>query len=203
MNRQEHWDNIYATKQLSEVSWYQPKPERSLNFIQETGFPLDAAIIDIGGGDSFLVDNLIDLGYSNITVVDISEKAIERAKNRLGEKSEAINWVVSDITNFEPDQQYHLWHDRAVFHFLRAEDEIAYYQKLIKNGVNQGGKALIGTFSDDGPLKCSGLEVSRYSPDQLALLFDSHFDMVAGEKLIHPTPFDTTQEFSFVELIKR
>src|SRR5690606_5640055 len=149
---------IYETKTLKEVSWYQPIPETSLEFIQKMSIPKDAAIIDIGGGDSFLVDYLLDLGFSNISVLDISEKAIERAKERLGNSAEKVNWIVSDITEFESEKRFDLWHDRAAFHFLTNENDIQKYVELTRKLIRKNGALIIGTFSEYGPKKCSGIE---------------------------------------------
>jgi 2-polyprenyl-3-methyl-5-hydroxy-6-metoxy-1,4-benzoquinol methylase len=200
MNRKEHWENIYNTKQLNEVSWYQPTPQQSLDWIQRQFPHKDAAIIDIGGGDSFLPDHLIDLGYSNITVLDISERAIDRAKERLGEKANKVNWVISDIIHFTPLHQYDGWHDRAAFHFLRDPQEIHTYKRLLESTLKTGGKAMIGTFSENGPLKCSGIEIQQYSKDDFERIFGDGFEVGDLQNVDHPTPFNTTQNFNFIQL---
>lgn len=198
-----HWDQVYATKQLNEVSWYQSTPEISLNLIKNAQVSKDTPIIDVGGGDGFLVDNLLDLGYTNITVLDISANAIRRAQERLRERSELVKWVISDIVQFKPEQEYGIWHDRAVFHFLTKPEEISEYQLLVTKTLSDNGTMILGTFSDTGPLKCSGLEVSRYSQDELAHLFENTFhpDELLSHK--HNTPFDTVQDFSFVRFQKK
>ena len=195
-DRKKHWENIYSTKQLNEVSWYQPKPETSLKFINELNIPKTANIIDIGGGDSFLVDNLIELGYQNITLLDISKKAIERAKLRLGKKGENVKWIEADASKFNPTETYDLWHDRAAFHFLTEENEIENYLKSAKKGVKDSGNLIIGTFSTDGPKKCSGIEITQYSKSTLTQKF-GYFKNLDCHIIEHETPFNTTQSFIF------
>lgn len=195
-NRKQHWENIYGTKQLNEVSWYQPIPETSLDFIEKINLSKDAAIIDIGGGDSFLVDHLLKLGYNNLTVLDISEKAIERAKKRLGANAEKINWIVSDVNDFNPTQKYDLWHDRAAFHFLNKPEEISHYQKIVENYLSENGHVVIGTFSKKGPLKCSGIEITQYNPEDLQKVF-TNLKLKEQQTTEHPTPFNTVQSFTF------
>ncbi len=194
--RKNHWEHIYSTKQLNEVSWYQPTPETSLNFIKELNIPKTASIIDIGGGDSFLVDNLLELGYQNITVLDISKKAIERAKLRIGKQSERVKWIEADASDFNPTENYDLWHDRAAFHFLTDENEIENYLKSVKKGVKENGSLIIGTFSTDGPKKCSGIEITQYSEDSLLKKF-SDFKKLNCQIIEHKTPFNTIQHFTF------
>ena len=200
MNRKEHWENIYNTKQLNEVSWYQPIPQQSIDWIQNQFPNKDAAIIDIGGGDSFLPDHLIDLGYSNITILDISEKAIERAKERLGDRAIKVKWIVSDIIHFTPLHQYDGWHDRAAFHFLRDPQDIHTYKRLMESSLRDGGKAIIGTFSKNGPLKCSGIQIQQYSKEDFERIFSDDFELKDVLNVDHSTPFDTTQNFNFVQL---
>lgn len=200
MDRVAHWENIYGTKKLTEVSWYQAKPEVSLRLIHESGIQKDEAIIDIGGGDSFLVDHLIEAGYTNITVLDISQKAIERAQERLGDKAELVNWIVSDITAFEPKQEYQLWHDRAVFHFLTSPIDIEHYKSCLTQATGINSHLIVGTFSESGPDKCSGIQIKKYSKQELAEEFRAHFKTVELFNIDHPTPFNTIQNFSFVHL---
>lgn len=199
-DRKSHGEKIYTTKALEEVSWHQPIPLTSLNFFIESNIPLDAKIIDIGGGDSFLADNLLELGYTNLTVLDISAAAIERAKVRLKENASKVTWIVSDITDFKPEVSYDFWHDRAVFHFLTAETEIEKYRKLVASAVNSNGTLAIGTFSENGPLKCSGIEIKRYSADELISCFENNFEAVEHFQVDHETPFDTVQNFTFARL---
>lgn len=201
-NRKEHWETIYDTKAPNEVSWYQPIPKTSLDFIQRYA-QKDDAIIDIGGGDGFLVDHLLDLGYNNITVLDISEKAIERAKARLGDKASTVKWIVSDITEFEPNEQYTIWHDRAVFHFLTDSKDIERYQQTVTASIAPKGKKLIGTFSESGPKKCSGIEIKQYSENLLKETFMQDFEPLECFFENHTTPFDTIQNFVFCSFEKK
>src|SRR5690606_33602986 len=166
-DRKLHWEKIYKTKDLTEVSWYQQKPETSLEFIAALKLKKDAKIIDIGGGDSLLADHLLAEGYRNITVLDISEEALKKAKARLGKKAEQINWVVADAAEFSPSEKYDLWHDRAALHFLTSEDQIKKYLKNLNDSLKRGGHAIIGAFSEKGPTKCSGIEIKQYSLHEL------------------------------------
>jgi len=201
-SRKKHWETIYDTKQLNKVSWYQPIPQPSLNYIKALDIPKNAEIIDIGGGDSFLVDFLLKEGYTNISVLDISEKAIERAKLRLGSKSDQVIWIVSDITEFKPTKKYDLWHDRAVLHFLTLEEEIQKYVKTLESSLSTEGKVIIGTFSENGPTKCSGIKIKQYSKEQLTQLFTNDFSLHKCENIDHETPFNTIQNFTFCHFQK-
>ena len=193
--KKEHWQNIYATKGMQEVSWFQQIPKISLDLIQKVALQKDASIIDIGAGDGFLVDNLLELGYTNITVLDISENAINRAKQRLGEVANRVKWVVSDITEFVPTEKYDVWHDRAVFHFLTEDKDIEKYKTLVSKSTNE--YLVLATFSDEGPNKCSGLEISKYSELDLQKQFEEDFKVIESFKKNHTTPFNTTQNFTF------
>ncbi len=201
-NKKEHWDNIYTHKKLTEVSWYQEKPETSLNLIKALNIPFSASIIDIGGGDSFLLDNLIALGYRDITILDISEKAIERAKTRLGNKANNVKWIVADVLDFEPSKKYDLWHDRAAFHFLTNANDIEAYKKLVAQSLFLDAKMIIGTFSQSGPLKCSGIPITQYSKTSLEELFKQDFNLINRQELGHPTHFDTVLDFVFCSFEK-
>ena len=198
-----HWDNVYYNKNENEVSWYQKIPKTSLDHIKSLNLNLDSKIIDVGAGESRLVDNLLDLGFNNIDVLDISKKSIEKAKNRLGEKSEKINWIVSDINDFVSNNKYDLWHDRAAFHFLKDSSQINNYVELANSSLNSKGKIILGTFSCNGPLKCSGLEISRYNSSSINEIFKKHFILLNHRISIHPTPFDTFQEFLFAVFEKK
>jgi len=198
-----HWDNVYYNKNENEVSWYQKIPKISLDHIKSLNLNLDSKIIDVGAGESRLVDNLLDLGFNNIDVLDISKKSIEKAKNRLGEKSEKINWIVSDINDFVSNNKYDLWHDRAAFHFLKDSSQINNYVELANSSLNSKGKIILGTFSSNGPLKCSGLEISRYNSSSINEIFKKHFILLNHRISIHPTPFDTFQEFLFTVFEKK
>ncbi|OUR94265.1 SAM-dependent methyltransferase [Flavobacteriales bacterium 34_180_T64] len=193
--RKNHWETVYETKNPDQVSWTQDIPKTSLDFINSFGLKKTARIIDVGGGDSKLVDYLLDAGFENITVLDISAKSLEKAQNRLGEKAHKVNWIVSDITEFEPKTTFDVWHDRATFHFLTTPDQIKKYMTTARNSVN--GFITIGTFSQHGPKKCSGLEIKQYSEDALTLELKNGFDKIECVTEDHKTPFNTTQNFLF------
>lgn len=199
--RKNHWETIYKTKLPNEVSWTQENPEISLDFIKGTNLGKSAKIIDIGGGDSKLVDYLLAEGYEHITVLDISANALERAKERLGEKAKQIKWIVSDITDFKPDTKYDIWHDRATFHFLTSTEQINIYLSIVEKWVTKF--LIIGTFSDKGPTKCSGLEIKQYTETTLEKQFDSEFEKVNCINQDHKTPFETLQNFVFCVFKKR
>jgi len=195
-----HWENVYGTKRADEVSWTQPVPQVSLDLIAGLGVSKQIKMIDVGGGDSNLVDHLLALGYLNITVLDISANAIERAKLRLGEKAKLVNRIVSDILDFSPKETYEVWHDRATFHFLTSKKNIETYSALVSNKVV--GYLLLGTFSENGPKKCSGLEISQYSEEGMASVFAPAFEKLGCELHDHVTPFGTTQSFLFCSFKK-
>ena len=192
---QNHWDTVYETKNPDQVSWTQEVPKTSLDFIHSFGLTKTAKIIDIGGGDSKLADYLLDEGFENITVLDISAKALNKAKQRLGDKAHKINWVVSDITEFETDTTFDVWHDRATFHFLTSSDQVEKYMDTARKSVN--GFLTIGTFSDNGPEKCSGLSIKQYSEEALTAELKNGFDKLRCITEDHTTPFDTKQNFLF------
>lgn len=198
VERKQHWENVYQTKATDAVSWYQQHPERSLRLIRETGAPLDASIIDIGGGASKLVDELLDGGYSNLTVLDISAAALEAAQRRIGERASSVNWIESDITEANlPKHTFNIWHDRAVFHFLtEAADRKTYIEKVLYS-VKPGGHVIIATFAEDGPEKCSGLPVVRYSAEALSAELGEHFKLLKHEKEGHHTPSGAVQRFGY------
>lgn len=196
-DRKKHWENVYQTKAFNEVSWYQPIPETSLDFITQFNVPVTAKIIDIGGGDSFLVDHLIDRGYMDLTVLDISATAIEKAKQRLGKKAEKVKWLVTDIATFQPTEQYDFWHDRAVFHFLTNETDISNYLDIAQKNLSALGLLVIGTFSEQGPKKCSGIEIKQYSENSMTERLIKYFDKIRCITIDHKTPFGTIQNFVF------
>ena len=198
--RKAHWESVYETKNPNEVSWTQEKPTRSLEFIAKCGLAKNAAIIDIGGGDSKLIDFLLEEGYENITVLDISAKAIEKAKLRLGKRADEVRWIVSDIVDFKPTQSYDLWHDRAAFHFLTKSDEIEQYKTIVANAVTS--HLILGTFSNEGPLKCSGLDISQYNESSLSSTFQHSFVKTSCLQENHVTPFGTNQNFVFCSFKK-
>ncbi len=202
MNKKQHWEQVFTTKQLNEVSWYQPLPKESLYFIKKFNLPKDAAIIDVGGGDSFLVDYLLAEGYTNITVLDISAAAIERVKNRLGDDAVKVTWIVEDILNFKVDKQYDCWHDRAAFHFLTNEDDIQKYVQITQQHLTKMGKLVMGTFSTTGPEKCSGLPIKQYNETLLSKTLRQWFNKIKCITAEHITPFNTTQNFVFCSFQK-
>ncbi|MBZ9786241.1 class I SAM-dependent methyltransferase [Psychroflexus sp. CAK57W] len=201
-NRKSHWDKIYQTKALQDVSWFQPTPETSLSFFEEFEVPKTAKIIDIGGGDSFLVDHLLERGYKDITVLDISAEAIDRAKQRLGDKAGQVSWIVSDVTQFQPSETYDFWHDRAVFHFLTQDTDISAYVKIAQQGLKQNAVLVMGTFSEQGPTKCSGIEIQQYSETSMTDIFKPYFEKVSCRTVDHETPSGAIQNFVFCSFKK-
>ncbi len=202
-DRKKHWENIYQTKELKDVSWFQPKPETSLNFFRQFAIPTSAKVIDVGGGDSLLADHLLALGYEDITVLDISEAAVERAKQRLSEKADKVKWLVADVSDFNPTMKYDFWHDRAAFHFLTDQDEINNYVKTAHENINPGGIMVIGTFSELGPKKCSGIDIRQYTAESLSEVFQHGFEKLSCITADHMTPFDTVQNFVFCSFRKK
>ena len=194
MSTKSHWEKIYSEKSPQEVSWTQEIPETSIEFFNEFKLSKTSPIIDIGGGESKFVDFLLAEGYQNISVLDISENALKRAKDRLGEKSKNIEWIVCDINDFNPKKKYSLWHDRAVFHFLTSNVEINRYVENVKQNSEN---FIVGTFSTSGPKKCSGLEISQYDKNLLSKLFEESMTINKVEYINHITPFETTQNFIF------
>lgn len=197
----QHWEKVYETKNPDQVSWTQDVPQTSLNFIHSFALGKQAKIIDIGGGDSKLVDFLVDEGFENVTVLDISAKALEKAKQRLGEKAKRVNWVVSDITEFEPDTTFDVWHDRAAFHFLTTTDQISKYLSIARKAVTS--YLTIGTFSTNGPEKCSGLQVKQYNEATLTNELENGFSKIRCITEDHKTPFNTSQNFLFCSFKKQ
>ncbi|QCX37552.1 class I SAM-dependent methyltransferase [Aureibaculum algae] len=195
LDRKKHWETVYETKNPDQVSWTQETPKSSLEFIQSFGLNKTARIIDVGGGDSKLVDCLLDEGFENITVLDISAKSLEKAKNRLGKKADKVTWIVSDILEFEPNGTFDVWHDRANFHFLTTTDQIEKYIKTARQSVSRF--MAIGNFSQNGPEKCSGLEIKQYSQEELTLEFRDGFEKMKCMTEDHLTPFGTKQNFLF------
>ncbi len=196
-SKREHWDTIYSTKQPHEVSWTQENPKTSLDFIHSFHLKKDASILDVGGGDSTLVDKLLEEGYEDITVLDISEQALHRAQRRLGTKASKVKWVVSDITEFKSEKTYDVWHDRATFHFMTTAEQIANYLSEAKKYIKETGFLTIGTFSEAGPKKCSGLEIKQYTEEKLQEQLKSSFHKIKCITEDHRTPFDTLQNFLF------
>ncbi len=202
MDKKQHWENVFGSKKGNEVSWYQQKPQQSLDFIRQLEIPKTAAIIDIGGGDSFFVDHLLQMGYSDITILDISETAIQKARQRLGDKASSVKWVVSDILDFKAGKQFDCWHDRAAFHFLTTPTEIENYLLIAQQHISPSGKMIIGTFSTDGPDRCSGLPVKQYDENRLSTTLKKWFSKIRCIHTDHITPFNTLQHFLFCSFQK-
>lgn len=201
-DRKTHWENIYQTKEMNEVSWFQPTPETSLDFFKHFNVAKTAKVIDIGGGDSFLVDHLLASGYQDISVLDISSSAIDRAKQRLGDKAKNVKWIVADAAAFKPAEKYDFWHDRAAFHFLTDQQEISNYLQTAQDSINPAGFLVIGTFSEWGPTKCSGIEIKQYSETTMTERLKGYFEKIQCLTVDHKTPFDTIQNFVFCSFKK-
>jgi ubiquinone/menaquinone biosynthesis C-methylase UbiE len=201
-NVKTHWNHIYATRSSDQVSWTEAIPSTSLDFIHSFQLSKDARIIDVGGGESRLVDFLLDDGFTNITVLDISEQALKKSQERLGEKASKVIWIVSDVTEFKPSQKFDVWHDRATFHFLTTKEQVEKYVSLASQAIYNGGFLTIGTFSENGPTKCSGLEIKQYTEDNLQQTLTQSFKKIRCLDEDHRTPFQTTQNFLFCSFLK-
>jgi SAM-dependent methyltransferase len=197
LGRQAHWENVYTTKDEKAVSWFQERPDISLNLIRATGVDASASIIDIGGGASRLIDVLIGEGFKATTVLDLSEKALATSKARLGARAAHVQWVVADITTWEPSQTYDVWHDRAALHFLTDPKDRAAYAERVTKAVRPGGHVIIGTFAPDGPERCSGLPVVRHDARTLGELLGPSFELVESKRHEHKTPGGVIQKFQF------
>ena len=194
-NAKSHWEDIYKKKMPNEVSWTQEIPQTSIDFIKSFDLPKNAEIIDVGGGESKFVDYLLSKGYENITVLDISKNAIEKAKTRIGVNSDKVKWVVSDINEFIPNNKFDFWHDRAVFHFLTNQESILKYSKMVSSYARN---FVVGTFSTEGPKKCSGLDICQYDEISITKTFETpNFKKVESKRVNHETPFGTIQNFIF------
>lgn len=196
----EHWDGVYTTKGETEVSWYQPRPERSLAFIKFTAPSLSDSILDVGGGASTLVDELLAQGYTDLTVLDVSEAALARSKTRLGRQAGKVSWIVADVTTWRPPRRWHVWHDRAVFHFLTGAADQDAYVSALKAATVPGSVAVMSCFALDGPERCSGLAVQRYSPATLAARIGGDFKLVSEASEQHVTPRQNVQNFTYAVL---
>ena len=196
----DHWEKVYNDRKPDEVSWFQDDPTQSLAMVERAGLPKGARIIDVGGGASSLVDRLLALGYSDLSVLDISGKALAYAKERLGASSANIKWLEVDITRFTPTEVYDLWHDRAVFHFLTDPADRARYLEGLKRGLRPGGTLVLASFAPDGPEKCSGLAVCRYGREDILAALGPEFELLEVEAETHKTPWDTEQRFNYFRL---
>lgn len=195
--RRAHWNSVYDTKSAHEVSWYQERPEKSLDLIEGAGIGPADAVIDVGGGASTLVDSLLDRGYRDLTVLDVSASALRQSQERLGTRAAGVTWTVTDVTGFEPRRQYRAWHDRAVLHFLTETPDRARYVEVLKSALEPGAYAILATFGPDGPEKCSGLPVRRYTVDMMAELLGPGFALQHSELEEHTTPGGSAQQFLF------
>ena len=199
----EHWEDIWTRKKSNEVSWYLEEPKTSLELVLSTNPSKDAQIIDVGGGNSKLVDKLLELNFKNITVVDISAKALKRAKEKLGKIANMVKWVECDIREFDSDDKYDIWHDRALLHFLTSEEDISKYVELIRKYVKKGGYVIISSFSTKGPIMCSGLDTRQYSEVSMKKLFTNGFEHIKSFEEEHLTPHKTSQIFIYNVFRKR
>jgi SAM-dependent methyltransferase len=198
MQSKDHWEKVYSTKATDAVSWFQPHADFSVGLIKATGVGRDASIIDVGGGASTLVDDLLANGYTNLSVLDLSAAALAAARNRLGAKATDVRWIEADITRANlAGNQFDIWHDRAVFHFLTAPEDRAAYVQAVFHSVKPGGHVIVATFAEDGPNQCSGLPVMRYRADELHAEFGASFSLLSHEKEAHHTPSGTVQQFVY------
>jgi 2-polyprenyl-3-methyl-5-hydroxy-6-metoxy-1,4-benzoquinol methylase len=198
MDAKSHWDKVYTSKAPDAVSWYRKHLDKSLGLIERAAGSRSASIIDVGGGESTLVDDLVFRGYTNITVLDISHAAVEVTKSRLGPAAEQVRWLVADITKVELEPRaYDVWHDRAVFHFLTTPEQRTAYVRQVARSVKPGGHVIVSAFGPEGPTKCSGLEVVRYDADSLHHEFGARFRLVESSTELHRTPADATQQFLY------
>jgi len=202
MDRKKHWEKTYATRRSRRLSWYQENPDYSLAMIRHAGTGLDEAIIDVGGGASVLVDCLLQMGYEDLTVLDISSTALARVKVRLGDRSSMIEWIEADITDYEADRTYALWHDRAVFHFLTREEDRKSYVNMLRQSLSRGGQVIIAAFAIGGPEKCSGLDIVQYDSRRLARELGSEFRLLEQVAEEHQTPAGAIQKFGYYRFIR-
>jgi ubiquinone/menaquinone biosynthesis C-methylase UbiE len=203
MERKLHWENIYKTKASTQVSWYREHLQMSLKLIEQSEVDNSAHIIDVGGGASTLVDDLLKRGFKNITVLDVSSAAIGIARKRLGSEAEDVKWIEADVTQATlPHNYYDVWHDRAVFHFLTGTEDRKRYVDAVKHSLKAGGNVIIATFAPDGPPRCSGLDVVRFSPDSLHEELGNDFKLMESAGEVHQTPFGTQQKFVYCHFRK-
>ena len=198
MDKKNHWETVYQTKSDQQVSWFREHLDNSLRMILNTNVGKESAIIDVGGGSSTLADDLLENGFIDVSVLDISAAALEKSKRRLGEKSEQIEWIEADITEVSlPENHFDVWHDRAVFHFLTDAEDRRKYVELVMRSLKIGGHIIVASFGENGPLKCSGLDIVRYNPETLHSEFGDEFKLLDSLKETHHTPFGSTQEFVY------
>ena len=203
MSQKDHWEQVYTTKPSEKLGWYEPHLQTSLSWIKGLSLAVDAPIIDVGGGASTLVDDLLDAGYRSITILDISEKALSSVKARLGKKAELVTWLDGDITLVDlPTHYYELWHDRAVFHFLTVLEQQRQYRDNLLKALKPGGHLIIGTFAPEAPPTCSGLPVQRYNPEQLENTLGGEFELKRHYKELHITPGGVEQMYLYCHFRK-
>lgn len=196
-DRQNHWEQVYQSKESTEVSWYQEYPDQSMRMIEKVAASKGDAIIDVGGGASVLVDSLLQKGYTNLAVLDISESALKCARQRLCERAEQVEWFVSDVTSFESPQRFSLWHDRAVFHFLTNGSDREKYLDVLRRSLEPNAHLIIATFAEDGPTMCSGLPVERYDSEKIKQTLGGEFQLLEQQSESHTTPSGMEQRFNY------
>ncbi|XZE44102.1 class I SAM-dependent methyltransferase [Pirellulaceae bacterium SH467] len=197
MDRTQHWENVYQTKNSTEVSWYEPDPKQSLDLILQVAGDSRGRVLDVGGGQSFLVDRLLDAGFSHVAVLDISQTAIDATKARLGERASQVEWIIADITQRDSLGEFDVWHDRAVFHFITDPDDRRHYVELLKRSLPIGGHFVAGTFAKGGPEKCSGLTICQYDAATMQAELGTSFEPVKCSEYLHTTPTGKPQLFFF------
>jgi SAM-dependent methyltransferase len=201
-DRKQHWESVHGDKPAQQTSWYQTVPRLSLSMIAHTGFNHTASLIDVGGGASFLVDHLLDLGFRDLTVLDISRAALDQASERLGARASIVSWIEADVTRFAASRQFDIWHDRAAFHFLTATQERKRYVQVLRTALAPGGQAVIAAFAPRGPAKCSGLDIVRYDAEKLGGVLGPEFILEEQEEESHTTPANREQLFNFFRFRK-
>ncbi len=201
--KQDHWDAVYRTKSITDVSWYEPHPDKSLELIRNSAIELTDPIIDVGGGASFLVDDLLEAGYRDVTVLDISAAVLDKLRERLAAKAPKVSLLHEDITAFDPDRRYALWHDRAVFHFLVEKGDRGRYVGALHRALRPGGHLVLATFGPSGPERCSGLPTVRYDEAALAAALGSEFKLVESTLAIHRTPWSASQQFLYCRFVRQ
>ena len=196
-SRKLHWESVYGSRLPTEVSWYQAAAARSLELVRDTGEPRSAAILDVGGGASTLVDDLLASGYSDVTVLDLAANALDRVRARLGENATRVEWLVADVTRWRPARQYAIWHDRAVFHFLTGEEDREGYLRVLRDALRPAGHFILATFGPQGPRRCSGLDVRRYAVEDVTTLLGRGFELRKHLLEDHRTPAGVSQQFLY------
>ena len=203
MDPKQHWDQVYRDKTAEQVSWYQAQPSRSLRLIEACDLPHDAALLDVGGGASMLVDHLLGCGYRTLTVLDISAAALRAARTRLGANAKQVQWVESAIGDYKPAHPFDLWHDRAVFHFLTEPSDRRRYREVLHHSLRPGGHLIMASFAKGGPRKCSGLDIVQYDADALTAELGQEFRLIEQDHEVHRTPSGTEQDFAYFHFIRK